>query len=165
MDRLARGYFENAECSLYQPGCKLPWNKPLLGRDMSRASLSWAQAAGGAIANARDVSRWARALFEGDVVERPQQKEWLSLVSERTGQPIDDVSASDPKGFALGLARVWHDGSAFWFYEGMTFGFRTVYVWFEADKMVVTVQTNSQPPEGQDRIVDAVMAIHAAVKR
>jgi D-alanyl-D-alanine carboxypeptidase len=62
-------------------------------------STSWAQAAGGAIADARDVDRWMRAVFGGRVVPPKQQAEWMALVSIKTGEPIADVSADDPRGF------------------------------------------------------------------
>ena len=169
--RLAHGYFENPACTEYQPKCTVTWNKPILGRDMREASVSWAQAAGGAIANARDVTRWMRAVLEGRAVPAKQQAEWLSLVSLKTGQPIRDVSPADPAGFALGLARAIHGttnggkGSAQWFYEGMTLGYRTLYVWYEAEKLLITLQTNSQPPEGEGKLGAAVEAIHEVVKR
>jgi len=37
----------------------------------------WAQAAGGAIADARDVDRWMRAVFKGRVVPPKQPAEWM----------------------------------------------------------------------------------------
>jgi len=51
-----------------------------------------------------------------------------------------------------------------WFYEGETLGYRTLYVWFAEDDIVITVQTNSQPPEGEDKLSDAVIALYAAVR-
>ncbi|MBA3323976.1 MAG: serine hydrolase, partial [Rhodobacteraceae bacterium] len=85
IDRLAHGYFENTACAEYQPpDCKETWNKPLIGQDVRENSTSWAQAAGGAISNARDVTRWMRAVFEGRVVPPKQQAKWLSMVSLNT---------------------------------------------------------------------------------
>ncbi|MFO1080481.1 MAG: serine hydrolase domain-containing protein [Reyranellaceae bacterium] len=164
--RLAHGWFENPGCAEYQPKCTVSWNQRLVGRDVRELSLGWGQAAGGGIANARDLSRWQRAVFEGRVVPPKQQAEWLALVSTRTGQPIADVSADNPGGFALGLARGKRgDQPAQWFYEGMTLGYRSLYVWFEAEKLMITVQTNSQPADGEGKLADAVSAIHEAVRR
>jgi D-alanyl-D-alanine carboxypeptidase len=164
--RLAHGYFENAACTDYQPkNCKASWNLPIVGRDVRTASPSWAQAAGGAISNARDVDRWVRAIFAGRVVPPKQQAEWLSLISLKTAVPIRDVSAADPAGFSLGLARaVRGSDTAHWYYQGVTLGYRTLYVWYAEENLMITVQTNSQPPEGEDRIGQAVVAIHDAVK-
>jgi D-alanyl-D-alanine carboxypeptidase len=166
MARLAHGWFANPACAEYQPKCTVSWNQPLIGRDVRETSISWTQAAGGGLANARDLTRWQRAVFEGRVVPPKQQAEWLALVSMRTGQPIADVSADDPGGFALGLARARHGNQpAQWFYEGMTLGYRSLYVWFDTEKLMITLQTNSQPADGEGKLSEAVAAIHEAVRK
>ena len=164
--RLSHGYFENQACADYQPDCKVTWNEPIIGRDVSRDSVSWAQAAGGGVANPRDVDRWMRAVFAGKVVPPEQQREWLELVSTKTGEPIDALSEDDPGGFSLGLTqKILGPLGPRWFYEGMTLGFRTLYVWIDDEDLMITVQTNSQPPEGTDKISDAVIALYEIVKR
>jgi D-alanyl-D-alanine carboxypeptidase len=164
--RLSHGYFENEACSDYQPDCKEPWNAPLIGRDVREASVSWMQSAGGGVASARDVDRWMRAVFGGKVVPQKQQEEWTSLVSMKTGQPIAAVSADDPGGFALGLGRkILGPLGAQWFYEGESLGYRTLYIWFADQDLMITVQTNSQPPEGTDKLGEAVNALYDIVKK
>lgn len=164
--RLSHGYFENRACADYQPDCKESWNLPIVGRDMREVSMSWTQAAGGAISGARDVDRWMRAVFGGKVVPRKQQEEWMQLVSRKTGEPIAAVSADDPAGFSLGLANsILGPLRAQWFYQGETLGYRTLYVWIAAEDLMITVQTNSQPPEGTDKLSDAVGAIYEIVKK
>ncbi len=163
--RLAHGYFENSACAEYQPpDCEVTWNQPLIGRDVRADSTSWAQAAGGAISNARDTSRWMRAIFGGHVVPPEQQAEWLQMVSTRTGEPISEVSPDHPQGFALGLIQGLLPGGPAWFYQGMTLGFRTLYVWFEDDDILITVQTNSQPDEDANKLNEVASAIYEAVK-
>jgi D-alanyl-D-alanine carboxypeptidase len=164
--RLSHGYFENEACADYQPDCKESWNLPIVGRDMREVSISWTQAAGGAISSARDVDRWMRAVFDGKVVPPKQQEEWMQLVSTKTGDPIAAVSADDPGGFSLGLANsILGPLSAQWFYQGETLGYRTLYVWVAAENLMITVQTNSQPPEGTDKLSDAVGALYEIVKK
>jgi D-alanyl-D-alanine carboxypeptidase len=164
--RLAHGYFENPACTDYQPkDCAVSWNLPLVGRDVRAMSSSWTQAAGGAISNPRDVNRWMRAVFAGKVVPPKQQTEWLQMVSTRTGAPLAEVSSEDPRGFSLGLVQaILGPMGAHWFYEGETLGYRTLYVWFAQDDILITVQTNSQPADGMDRLHDAVIAMYEAVK-
>jgi D-alanyl-D-alanine carboxypeptidase len=136
-----------------------------MGRDVRAMSSSWTQAAGGAVSNPRDVNRWMRAVFAGKVVPPKQQNEWLQMVSTRTGTPLAEVSSEDPRGFSLGLVQaILGPMGAHWFYEGETLGYRTLYVWFAQDNILITVQTNSQPADGMDRLHDAVIAIYAAVK-
>jgi D-alanyl-D-alanine carboxypeptidase len=164
--RLSHGYFENQACADYQPNCKQSWNLPIIGWDMREVSLSWAQAAGGAISSARDVDRWMRAVFRGKVVPPKQQDEWLQLVSTKTGEPIADVSADDPTGFSLGLAKgILGPMGARWFYQGETLGYRTLYVWLDDEDLMITVQTNSQPPEGTNKLSDLVGALYDIVKK
>jgi D-alanyl-D-alanine carboxypeptidase len=164
-DRLAHGYFDNPACADYQPNCVQAWNRALMGRDVRGMSTSWAQAAGGAIADARDVDRWMRAVFKGRVVPPKQLAEWMSLVSIKTGEPIADVTADDPRGFSLGLGRaVLGSFGAHWFYQGETLGYRTLYVWFEKDDLMITLQTNSQPAAEANKLHDLVGVIYSIVR-
>jgi D-alanyl-D-alanine carboxypeptidase len=165
--RLSHGYFENEECTGYQPpNCKESWNLPVVGHDRRGVSVSWMQSAGGAVSSARDVDRWMRAVFGGKVVPPKQQEEWTELVSMKTGEPIADVSPDDPSGFALGLGRgIFGPVGALWFYEGESLGYRTLYVWFADQDLMITVETNTQPPEGTDKIGDAVSALYEIVKK
>ena len=87
-----------------------------------------------------------------------------AIVSTKTGEPIAELSAEDPKGFALGLGKaILGPFGALWFYQGMTLGYRTLYVWFEPDDILITVQTNSQPNDGTDKLNEAVIALYQAV--
>jgi D-alanyl-D-alanine carboxypeptidase len=164
-DRLAHGYFDNPACADYQPKCTQSWTHALMGRDVRDMGTSWAQAAGGAIADARDVDRWMRAVFAGRVVPPKQQAEWLALVSNKTGEPIADVTADDPRGFSLGLGKaILGPFGAHWFYQGETLGYRTLYVWFERDNLMITLQTNSQPAAEADKLHDLVGVIYSIVR-
>jgi D-alanyl-D-alanine carboxypeptidase len=164
--RLSHGYFENKACTDYQPECKESWNLPVVGRDVREMSTSWMQSAGGAVSNARDIDRWMRAVFSGKVVPPKQQQEWTELVSTKTGEPIAGVSADDPEGVALGLARrILGPLGAQWFYEGVSLGYRTIYVWIADHDLMITVQTNTQPPEGTDKLGDAINALYDIVKK
>ena len=164
--RLSHGYFENEACTEYQPECKESWNAPIIGRDMRNGSVSWMQSAGGGVASARDVDRWMRAVFGGKVVPAKQQNEWMELISNKTGEPIATVSADDPGGFALGLGyKILGPLGAQWFYEGESLGYRTLYVWIADQDLMITVQTNSQPPDGTDNLHEAVSALYEIVKK
>ena len=62
-NRMVSGYFFN-----HDPDNALL--APLLGHDVKNDSVSWMQAAGGIVSSMQDVSRWARALYEGDAAGR-----------------------------------------------------------------------------------------------
>ncbi len=84
---------------------------------------------------------------------------------DQDGQPISDVSTDDPQGFSLGLGRaILGQFGAQWFYEGVTLGYRTLYVWFAKDNIMITVQTNSQPDAGTDKLNEAIIALYDIVK-
>lgn len=164
-DRLAHGYFDNPACADYQPNCARSWNLPLMGRDVRGMSTSWAQAAGGAIADARDVDRWMRAVFKGRVVPPKQQAEWMALVSLKTGKPVADVTTDDPRGFSLGLGKAFLGSiGPHWFYQGETLGFRTLYVWFDKENLMITLQTNSQPSAKADKLHDLLGTLYGIVR-
>ena len=164
--RLSHGYFENEGCADYQPNCKVSWNAPLIGRDVRDTSVSWMQSAGGAVASARDVDRWMRAVFGAKVVPPKQQQEWTELVSTKTGKPVATVSADDPAGFSLGLAyKILGPLGAQWFYQGESLGYRTLYIWIADQDLMITVQTNSQPPEGTDKLGDVINALYDIVQK
>ncbi len=164
--RMAHGYFENTACTDYQPkDCAVSWNEPIFGRDIRGDSLSWAQAAGGGVASARDVDTWVRDIFAGRVVPPEQQAEWMQLISQKTGEPIADVTPDDPRGFSLGLAKaVLGPYGGQWLYQGTTLGYRTLYVWFEDEDLLITVQTNSQPDDDENELNKVVIAIHDVLK-
>ncbi|MCW2576328.1 MAG: (Serine-type) D-alanyl-D-alanine carboxypeptidase [Modestobacter sp.] len=52
------------------------------------------------------MNRWERALYSGRLLPAEQQAELTSLVSARTGRPIERTSATDPQGCALGFAQL-----------------------------------------------------------
>ncbi|MGY1822282.1 serine hydrolase domain-containing protein [Geodermatophilus sp. SYSU D00079] len=140
-DRLPAGYYVQTH---------EPEMAPLYGQDVSRYTVSWARGAGGMLSTTADMTRWERALYEGDLLPPAQQDALLSLVSTATGEPIERTSPADPSGFGLGVAQMTDQLGTFWFYEGATFGFRALHAYFPESGVVVAITLNSRPDE--DRI-------------
>lgn len=158
--RLPRGIYDNSDCTIYQPKpCTRSLWQPLVGQDVSGMNMSWAGPAGGIISTPGDLATWVRDLFTLRVVPQKQLDEMTSLVSMRTGKPIATVSAGDPDAFALGLGRKYLAavGGSFWFYEGMTFGFRTIFGYWPQYGLIITASTNSQPAAGEDHLASDVV--------
>ena len=44
-------------------------------------------------------------------------------------------------------------------------GYRTLYVWFADEDLMITVQTNSQPPDGTAKLYEAVTALYKIVRK
>ena len=126
--------------------------QPLYGKDVRDFTLSWAQGAGGIVSMPEDVTRWSRALYVGNLLKPQQRRELMRTVSQKTGAPIDDVSADDPRGFGLGVAHAFLPSMGkFWFYQGETLGYRMVYGWFPEADVVFAAGINSQPDAKEDQ--------------
>jgi D-alanyl-D-alanine carboxypeptidase len=143
-DRMVSGYFFNRD----------PDNKPLallLGHDVKNDSVSWMQGAGGIVSSMQDVSRWARALYEGPLLADKQRTELMSVVSDKTGEPIDSPSKENPSAFGLGVGAGFRPAlGAYWYYQGMTLGYRVLYAYFPKNGAVIVVGLNSQPDDKQN---------------
>jgi D-alanyl-D-alanine carboxypeptidase len=116
----------------------------LIGRDVSRDTLSWARSAGGILSTTSDMTRWERALYSGRLLPRKQQAELKRLVSTTTGRPIAHTSAADPRGFGLGIAQLTDPKlGTIWFYEGESLGFRAVHAYFPKSGLIIAITLNS----------------------
>jgi D-alanyl-D-alanine carboxypeptidase len=158
--RMPVGIYKNAECLSYQPTpCERSILAPLIGQDMRRQNLSWAGGAGAIISNPRDLAKWARALFGGRIIPQRQLDEMKKLVSQKTGAAVDQATEQEPA-FGLDIVQAYKAdfGGVFWFYEGTTLGYRCIFAYLPQYNLVLTVATNSQPPEGEDRLGDFVLA-------
>jgi D-alanyl-D-alanine carboxypeptidase len=160
LDRVPRGLYENEACLDYQPvPCKRSLLAPLIGRDMSGQNLSWAGAAGAIVSNPRDLAKWVRALFGGRIIPEKQLKKMMKLVSQHSGESVKEATPDDPFTFGLDVVQAYRpDTGRFWFYEGITLGFRSIFAYWPQYDLVITVSTNSQPPEGENRLGDRLVA-------
>src|SRR5215469_12534268 len=152
--RVPTGLYKNAECLSYQPApCERSTLAPLIGKDMRLQNLSWAGGAGAIISNPRDLAKWVRALFGGRVIPQRQLDEMKSLVSQHTGKPVAQATEKEPA-FGLDIVQAYKAdlGGLFWFYEGMTLGYRCIFAYLPQYNLVLTVATNSQPPAGTDQL-------------
>jgi D-alanyl-D-alanine carboxypeptidase len=133
----------------------------LSGDDLKTMNLSVFGANGGIVGSLPDVTRWVRALFSDQLLPPRQQKEFFSLVSEISGQPIATPSSADPAGFGLGVAQSWYPftGSPIWTYEGETFGYRAKWYRRPGDDLVVAIAINSATTRADDTINDLYQAV------
>lgn len=120
-------------------------NPELVGRNMKTSNLSWGGAAGGIVANSEDVLHWVEALFKTDeLLNAAQKTKMQTLVSTKTGKPMKHTSLRDPEGFGLGVVEKFApDIGRFWFYEGETLGYRSLYMYVPCNKVIITAQFNS----------------------
>jgi D-alanyl-D-alanine carboxypeptidase len=115
----------------------------LSGHDVSRFSMSWTRGAGGIISTTHDMTVWERALYGGTLLPARQQAELTSLVSVDTGQPIEHTTPGHA-GFGLGLTQTSNQSlGTIWFYEGGTFGFRTIHMYIPKLGVILALGLNS----------------------
>lgn len=149
--RLVAGYFVNTD----DPGLS-----KLLGQNISGFSLGWTQGAGGMIATPEDLTKWVRALFEGNVLPEKQRQELESLVAIPSGQPIQQTSPSQPQAFGLGVFQFTNpDFGTVWGYEGSTIGFRASYLYFPESGLIIAAFTNSQTSAAKNVFVKELFPV------
>ena len=137
----------------------------LVGRDASRFTLSWTRGAGGIISTTHDMAVWERALYSGALLPTRQQAELMSLVSERTGQPIEQTSGTDSLGFGLGVQQQATEGLGnIWQYEGATAAFRTIHVYVPKSGVILAIGLNSYTtPNSDTTITDHIIELPGLV--
>lgn len=130
----------------------------LHGRDVSRYTLSPARGAGGIISTTHDMIVWERALYGGTLLPARQQAELTSLVSTADGQPVEGTVPGGPAAFGLGVTQATNEKlGTVWFYEGGTYGFRTLHVYVPKLGVILALGLNSYTdPDKNDRINDLV---------
>jgi D-alanyl-D-alanine carboxypeptidase len=118
------------------------------------------------VSTLEDLTRWARDLYEGDVLAPAQRQELVSIVSQNTGMPMPTTTRQNPRGFGLAVAQETSPAlGTFWFYEGETFGYRTLYAWLPKSDVVIAVGLNSAPPEPEDHIAELLGAVYSVLHR
>jgi D-alanyl-D-alanine carboxypeptidase len=161
LDRMASGYFNNPDCGLYEPDCTEAVLAPMIGRDVRTTDVSWGGPAGGIVGSPRQLARWIRAVFAGDVLPPKQLDEFLSLASTKTGDRIDAVTEDDPQGFSLGLVRVLNPQiGEMWFYQGETLGYRMAFLYSVETDVLVSAATNSQPSGEENKLVPMMAQLY-----
>jgi len=97
-------------------------------KDFTSFNLSIAGPSGGMISNPKEVADWMEALFNGKVLPKKQMKEMLSLVSQKTGQPVVATETSFIPAYSLGLTEQYSKKlGEVWLYEGLSSGYTAVY--------------------------------------
>jgi len=151
----------NRTVSSYMTASPTPILAALVGQDLKHQDPSWAQAAGSAISTPEDITRWVRLLFQGDVLAAAERHQLTQLVSMTSGAPLAEATATDRRGFGLGVGQTIVGTLRFWFYEGEPMGSRMFYGYFPDKDVVIVIAVNSAG--ATDNVGKAVIAMYEAV--
>ncbi len=105
--------------------------------ESTAANLSPEWMAGGLVASARDLVRWAQAIRSGELLSPEMKRETFTYYPPREG---DKAQAEYRQGIAK--SNHFYDGRAAWGHSGGTLGFTAMMHWIEPDEYTVVVLTN-----------------------
>jgi D-alanyl-D-alanine carboxypeptidase len=139
------------------------------GKNVTPYNLSYVGPAGALISTSKDMIKWIEALFTPNkVLPSKQLQEMLSFISEKTGQPVQFLKMNDPEAFGLGIRCVFYGMSknniAF-AYEGMTLGYRALYVYSPSDHILIATTVNSSFDGKRNSLYGFVNQLFASTKR
>lgn len=138
----------------------------LLGKPVPQLALTWLQGAGGIVSSLQDMTTWDRALYQGQELPPPQQRQLESLVSETTGQPIPGTTPADPEGYGLGVGQITSPSTrTVWAYEGVTLGYRVLQLYFPRSGVIIALAANSQPAPGNDNLGTLAVSVYQALQK
>lgn len=134
---------------------------PQYGKNQSRYPMSWGQGAGGIVSSLQDMATWDRALYTGRELPPKQQRELETLVSEKTGKPIRTTTLTDSLGFGLGVEHATRaDVGSVWVYQGQTWGFTVIHLYFPRSGTLFAFGLNSVPiPQDTPKLIRSLYRI------
>ncbi len=170
MSRVPRALYLLQDCLGYQPEpCSVSTLAPLIGKDMRTAEPIVGRGSGrDHLEPARSRSMDPRSVREARHSRKAARRDdHAGLEQDRPASSRGP--ADEPAGFGLGLGRFDRKelGGAYWFYEGETLGFRTIFAYWPQYDLLITGSVNSRPPNGEDKFGPAVIggaftALHEA---
>ena len=161
--RMPAGYFFNTTVANQEPPNP---RASLLGKPVPPFALTWAQGVGGIVSSLQDMTTWDRALYQGEELPSPQQRQLESLVSTTTGHPIPGTTPADPAGDGLGVEQMTSPSTgAVWFYGGATFGYRVAHLYFPRSGMIIALAANSATGPGNDDLGTLAGSVYQALQK
>jgi D-alanyl-D-alanine carboxypeptidase len=114
------------------------------------------------------MTTWDRALYQGQELPPPQQRQLESLVSTTTGEAIPGTTPADPSGYGLGVEQgTFPSTGAAWFYGGGTFGYRVVHLYFPRSGIIIALAANSDsdPAPSNDDLGTLAGSVYQALQK
>ncbi|MBA2654052.1 MAG: beta-lactamase family protein [Gammaproteobacteria bacterium] len=157
LGRLVHGY--NDAQSISPQRANLP-----LHTDITGIGMSWAGAAGALISNSHDIALWTKSLFDGTTLQPKQLAEMLTLVSMKTGQPVE---RSRGTGYGLGVGSNIGElpfnkkyGKVY-DHSGGTLGYSAYFIYLPCYDLIITFTANAtvKSTDKLEQIINDVIAV------
>ncbi len=114
----------------------------------------------------QDMTTWDRALYQGQELPPPQQRQLESLVSTTTGHPIPGTTPADPAGYGLGVEQMTSPSTGtVWFYGGATFGYRVAHLYFPRSGIIIALAVNSAAAPASDDLGTLAGSVYQALQK
>jgi D-alanyl-D-alanine carboxypeptidase len=144
----------------------IPQMQALEGTPMPKLNLTSSQGSGDIVSSLRDMTTWDRALYRGELLPQAQQRQLESLVSTKTGRPIQRTTLSDPSGYGLGVAQATSKVTGtVWAYEGETFGYRVQHVYFPGTGLIIALAVNSSTDGDNDQLAALALSVYQVLQK
>lgn len=144
----------------------LPQLKSLVGTQMPKLNLTSSQGSGDIVSSLKDMTTWDRALYQGELLPKTQQRQLESLVSTKTGRPIPRTTLSDPSGYGLGVAQQTSKAAGtIWAYEGETFGYRVQHIYFASTGLIIALGVNSSADGDNDQLAVLALSVYQILQK
>lgn len=144
----------------------VPQLESLLGEQVPKLNLTSSQGSGDIVSSLRDMTAWDRALYQGELLPKTQQRQLESLVSTKTGRPIPRTTLSDPSGYGLGVAQQTSKATGtIWGYEGETFGYRVQHIYFPGTGLIIALAVNSSTDGDNDQLAALALSVYQILQK
>lgn len=134
-----------------------------LGTDITNYNISYLHAAGCMYGTTEDISKWIKALFTpGKVLTAAQLKKLTHFISEKSAQSVTNLNANDNLAYGFGISAEYDTqlNKVFYVYEGVTLGYRFLYLYEPKEKIVITIATNSNNMPKENRLLALAKLIY-----
>lgn len=131
---------------------------PFYHKDVTNITLSWANAAGSIISNAKELAEWPPLLLSNHFLPKKQHLELMKRVCVDDACEMGEALPMNSKlaGYGMGIGYVYDStyGNV-WTHTGGTLGYHTVFIYMPDKQISVSVIVNQIGPaiKGEDDVI------------
>jgi len=126
---------------------------------MGEASLSWIGAAGAIVSTTDDINLYIRKLFSTDELLTAEEKhKLLSFISTSSAKNVQKPSRLNSRTYGLGIVAEYDNKQDIrYVYEGITLGYKFLYVFYPKSQISIVTALNSLEVEDEWSLVQNIL--------